>query len=680
MATVSVTDGTLQSTSGCDRPRKGLTRTLLLALLTACNTACNPSARPPKSPSEGCAWTAITTAHFVVVTDLDESDARMAVANFETELEELRAVAFPRKDRVPRLTIVVFRNDDERFAFRSGATGAEYIDRLRGDIERSPTIVLTAVRYASEQWLGRRTFLHELTHRYVHQAYGSVPVWFNEGLADYLSTMTVEDGKATLGAVPLGYQLTRGYTASVAELLSVTPSAFYGWRETTVAGEAARNHYYRSAWALVHFLQNGPPAVRAQFAALIGQLDAGRAWPDAWRETLGAIPQAAIEQSFAEYTTTTERWTGVELPIRPSPPLIVEGVRSMSDEDVHLLWARLSDPRLPETDPRSSEAQIADAARIAPRSPEVLFRQGCSALERGRRREARERFEQALATSPEEPRYLLGALRAVIGPDMDAGGQSKVDAWLTRLATTARTADELGMVARLEAARGDDAAALAHAEASISADPGYYGGFAARAFVRERASRHALAVADEQRAVALAAEHGEDLAKTFHEDERATAAPPRTAPDLPWTLPDHPEWKPVAVEPPFAPDVVSFLNDAHRRIHGPFSDDYLQAVLDHASKSDPRNDGNLVVVLHVVIGPAGVPTRAEVAKSSGVEPFDRQAWDAFMRAAPLGSTPAALRSPDGNTYLSWALFRDPVHGCVPTSVRFTRFEATTPSR
>ena len=27
----------------------------------------------------------------------------------------------------------------------------------------------------------------------VHQSYGAVPVWLDEGLADYLSTMTVED-------------------------------------------------------------------------------------------------------------------------------------------------------------------------------------------------------------------------------------------------------------------------------------------------------------------------------------------------------------------------------------------------------------------------------------------------------------------------------------------------------
>ena len=498
------------------RPRSSL---LSIPLLLA-STGCVIAGRTPKCPSQGRAWMELTTKHFVVLTDVDEQEARAAATDYETELEELRAVAFPRPDHGAPITIVLFRNDEERFAFRSGTSGGDYSDRLRGDVERSPTIVLTHIRYATQYWIARQIFLHELTHRLVHETYGAVPVWMDEGLADYLSTMTVDDGKAMLGQAPFGYRLARGYTASVDELLSVPRSTFYGDNRATVAGEAARNRYYHGAWAFVHYLQNGPAPLPSLFRACLRKLDAGESLRDAWRETLGTIPKAEFEQGFTAYVTTTEQWTGLELPIHPAPPSPVERARMLPDEEVHLLWGRLSNAQLPATDPRSEEAQIAEAARVAPGSPEVLFRLGCLALQKKQLGEALARFEQALAISSEEPRYALGAIDALLAMDPPARPRGKLEGLIARLEATARTADELSLVAELEAEGGQDAPALAHAQAAIAADPGYYGAFAARAFVHFRAGRYAEAVADQERAVGTAAERSGELEGRLKEYKR----------------------------------------------------------------------------------------------------------------------------------------------------------------
>jgi tetratricopeptide (TPR) repeat protein len=285
-----------------------------------------------------------------------------------------------------------------------------------------------------------------------------------------------------------------------------------------MAGDNARLRYYRGSWAFVHFLHNGPAPIRALFQALIQKLDAGENIREAWRETLGKVPKAEIEQSFYTYVNA-QSWTGTELPIHPAQPEPVARIVPLRDEEVHLLWARLADRSLPATDLRSQEAQIAEAERAAPSAPEVSYRLGCLALERKHADDATKYFEAALAVAPDEPRYLFGALEAFAAEQADGSrrpatrqAQSKDTAWRARLAATARTADQLSMVARILADGGEDEAALRYANAAIAADPSFYGAFASRAFVHFRKLRYADAVADQERAVGIAAD-GVDAAQ-----------------------------------------------------------------------------------------------------------------------------------------------------------------------
>ncbi len=318
-----------------------------------------------------------------------------------------------------------------------------------------------------------------------------------------LHAARVAPGTATLGR-SRSVTGSPGDTCRPWELLSVSRQTFYGSSAATIAGENTRNRYYRGSWAFVHFLQNGPAPIRAAFKAFIEKLDRGEPLRDAWHETLGKVPRETFEADFAAYLTADE-WTGIERPIVAAPPTPIESVRPLRDEEVHLLWARLSREFLPPTDPRSASAQIAEAARSAPGSPEVSFARGRIALEFKRVDEASAAFAAALALSPEEPRYLVGALAALAARPTPWSDETvaAIRSLYVRLAATARTADELAMVARLEADDGKDAEALRHADAAVAADPANYGTFASRAFVHFRASRYAEAVRDQERAVAL---------------------------------------------------------------------------------------------------------------------------------------------------------------------------------
>lgn len=105
---------------------------------------------------------------------------------------------------------------------------------------------------------------------------------------------------------------------------------------------------------------------------------------------------------------------------------------------------------------------------------------------------------------------------------------------------------------------------------------------------------------------------------------------------------------------PFA----SYLNQIHNRIHPLFADGFLDS-LDRLPASHPMNDRNLVTALEIVVDrEEGRLVRRGVTRTSGVMAFDVSAIASVDRAAPFGTPPAEIVSPDGNVYLHWEFRRD----------------------
>ena len=100
-----------------------------------------------------------------------------------------------------------------------------------------------------------RTIFHEYVHVVIDNLSQAMPVWLNEGLAEYYSTFQVDEGgrRAVVGRlIPSHLQLLNERRhLSIAELLAVeTSSASYneGERQTL---------FYAQSWALVHMLVSG---------------------------------------------------------------------------------------------------------------------------------------------------------------------------------------------------------------------------------------------------------------------------------------------------------------------------------------------------------------------------------------------------------------------------------------
>jgi TonB family protein len=105
-----------------------------------------------------------------------------------------------------------------------------------------------------------------------------------------------------------------------------------------------------------------------------------------------------------------------------------------------------------------------------------------------------------------------------------------------------------------------------------------------------------------------------------------------------------------AAADPFAAYLAAF----HRNLHMEFAHDFLSSLPIGGEFSDPT----LVTKVEIVVNPDGSLDRVGVVKSSGNLMYDFGAFNAVQRGAPYPPTPEKIRSPDGRTYMRWALHRN----------------------
>ena len=139
-------------------------------------------------------------------------------------------------------------------------------------------IVAGLARYAESSAI----IFHEYAHLLVHTAVRDVPVWLNEGLAQYYSTFALKNGgrQADIGRpIARHVQLLRERLLPVAQLLAVDQtSALYNEGER-------RSIFYAESWALTHYLlmerPNGASIVNRYLTAVAAGTPSEKAFVDA---------------------------------------------------------------------------------------------------------------------------------------------------------------------------------------------------------------------------------------------------------------------------------------------------------------------------------------------------------------------------------------------------------------
>ncbi|MEM9294042.1 MAG: hypothetical protein AAGD01_20360 [Acidobacteriota bacterium] len=182
----------------------------------------------------------------------------------------------------------------------------------------------------------RRVIYHEYIHHFVKHHLPGMPLWFNEGLAEYYSTFRLVRGEeggavAQLGTPPTSLRrwLERSSLEPLAEILAANRGSHY------YSDSDHRGAFYSQSWLLVHYLLNGAQVSPEALGRRSGDGDRGQQLVDYLaRVADGEDASAAFEKAFRGVTyRMLERELEAYL-LLPALPLLEVEVRAAPVADL----------------------------------------------------------------------------------------------------------------------------------------------------------------------------------------------------------------------------------------------------------------------------------------------------------------------------------------------------------
>jgi tetratricopeptide (TPR) repeat protein len=307
---------------------------------------------------EGSGWRRLAGAGFSVVGTASDGDLRKVRQEIQLFRDSLRAL-FPslRLDGPVPLNIVVFKDDRAFTPFKPRSRGKP-LDNVAGYFSVHPERTVIVMAPSSSEFTYRIIF-HEYTHYLVHLNMRRVPLWLNEGLAEFYGTFrgSSMDGRSQLGR-PIAWHvntLVNGTRPPLRRLLSPDPGDMF-------RDPAAVGMFYAQSWAFVHYLLLGDNgAHRSQLSAFLALQNSGQPLDAMVTRAFGA-PLEQVEREFAAYVkpfswpvaqVTPARAEGTPPPIEP-----VGEVDALQEQADLLVWQGAFD----EADRLLDKAQALDPA------------------------------------------------------------------------------------------------------------------------------------------------------------------------------------------------------------------------------------------------------------------------------------------------------------------------------
>jgi tetratricopeptide (TPR) repeat protein len=255
--------------------------------------------RPARSAES---WIKVTTPNFEMYTTNDEKDAARALQVFE-QVRYFFMESSPSKPvSASPVRIVAFRSEREYAPYRLNAGAFAYYVRSHN----RDYIVMQDIEPAHYP-----AAMHEYTHLIVEHLDLHFPVWLNEGLAEFYSSLEARGNQAVVGSVLPGRMaiLKSRPWLDLKLLFSIEQnSPYYNERDKM-------SIFYAESWALTHMLELGD-TYRGRFPAFLSAVASGKPVEDCFRsiygKDLGAV--AADLQTYVNPSTLRAGIVDVNLP------------------------------------------------------------------------------------------------------------------------------------------------------------------------------------------------------------------------------------------------------------------------------------------------------------------------------------------------------------------------------
>ena len=237
-------------------------------------------------------WTYGSSDHFEIYTTAGAGKARDALNYFE-RVHAFYSDVLKVDPEVPaRTRIVLFSGQKEYAAYRP-IEGAFAYYQPGPDRDYIVMQALTAVAYP--------VVIHEYMHLVVrHATKEHMPTWFNEGWAEFFSTMEPKGNAMSVGGIPRGrlYQVTGMKLIPLERLFDINQAS------PEFVDPKQMGNVYAQGWALVHMLlasRDYMPGSPKFLLSMLAGADAAAAIKEAYD-----VPLAKVQKDLEAYIRVGE--------------------------------------------------------------------------------------------------------------------------------------------------------------------------------------------------------------------------------------------------------------------------------------------------------------------------------------------------------------------------------------
>ena len=235
--------------------------TILLAILL--------SVPAPSSAQARDQWRSVRTNNLFVIGNADAEKLRQVAVWLEFFHSAFaRLVSRNVLDSSVPTTVVVFRDDASFTPFKPLYQGRPA--NVAGYFQPGEDVNYISMSLDPRERDPYGVAFHEYVHLHLRDNVPNVPVWLNEGLAEFYGSLQFSNGEALLGvSLPYLHLLRTQELLPLTTLLSIDTSSPH-YNEQDQSGM-----FYGESWALVHYLMLGSPGRQDQFKRFLQLVSRG---------------------------------------------------------------------------------------------------------------------------------------------------------------------------------------------------------------------------------------------------------------------------------------------------------------------------------------------------------------------------------------------------------------------
>ncbi len=330
-------------------------------------------------------WHGQETPHFAIYTAEGENDGREILARLETARVFFEQTGLSARGGNPQLSILAIGSTKDAEVYRVNPSAYAFYQRTReGD-------------FVVMRDLGPEHYpiaVHEYTHCVMEHAGLKLPLWLNEGLADFYSTVEARKAQVLLGSAPSG------------RIETLSSQRWMDWVTlTAVDHDSVYYHqadkmllFYAQSWALVHMLASDAQ-YEGGFAKFLSTVSGGA--------TTDAAMTAVYHKSLEEIGQALRAYVGskrmcvhaLNMDVRLTSLETQEVADAGKRAELALAEILASNPQLAQNAGRRL-AELATRYTDDPRPEESL---GFQAMRSGMQKDAEEHFARAVERHSQNP-------------------------------------------------------------------------------------------------------------------------------------------------------------------------------------------------------------------------------------------------------------------------------------